>query len=100
MPTAAGQPLRPHQLATQSLLPKAFRGFYEASLSVASSFLNKTDTFSGTDAPDEFTLPQNVPYATLKLENHWQTRFTEADVQKLRATRLYTPTFPRIHIGF
>ncbi|KAH0538242.1 hypothetical protein FGG08_005161 [Glutinoglossum americanum] len=55
------------------------------------------DVFSGTSVEDEFTLSQDVPDAASRLQNHWQTFFTEADVQKLSAAGINAL---RIPIGF
>ncbi|KAI9786852.1 MAG: exo-1,3-beta-glucanase [Geoglossum umbratile] len=58
---------------------------------------NWLDPDMASDAPDEFTLSQNVPDAASKLQTHWQTYFTEADVQKLGAAGINAI---RIPIGF
>ncbi|KAI9864522.1 MAG: exo-1,3-beta-glucanase [Trichoglossum hirsutum] len=55
------------------------------------------DVFSGTSVADEFTLSQDVPDAQSRLQSHWQSYFTEADVQKLSAAGINAL---RIPIGF
>ena len=54
------------------------------------------EIFSGTDAADQFTFDA-TPGAEQKLQTHWNTFFTEADVQKIKATGINAL---RIPIGF
>ncbi|KAH0563473.1 hypothetical protein GP486_001957 [Trichoglossum hirsutum] len=80
----------------QNQSPGFLRGVNIGGWLILEPWMN-SDVISGTGAADEFTFSQNVPDAESRLQNHWQSYFTEADVQKLSATGINAI---RIPIGF